>query len=117
MKMAKASTEDVAAMESFVRCWMALERRNFPPRPDGTWADDDPDHDMLTWEAEDYQRAMERLLDCFADHPGAFMRCFGGFHLAMTNDVFDPNADTYDWHPSLVAAVEARNSQKQEVPS
>jgi hypothetical protein len=29
----------------------------------------------------------------------------------MTNDVFDPDADVYEWHPTLADAVKARVEQ------
>ena len=31
----------------------------------------------------------------------------------MTNDVFDPDAETYEWHPTLRTAVEARKTPQE----
>jgi hypothetical protein len=115
MKIAKASPEEVDALLNLMRVLNSAEH-GFPCQPDGTRLEDDPEY--FEPENRDHLRKFyERVTACFADHPGGLTRTVGGFHLAMTNDVFDPAADTYEWHPSLVAAVQARRETAGELPS
>ena len=66
------------------------------------WFDpEDPDH---------LRKFYDRVTACFEKHPGGLIRTIGGYHLAMTNDVFDPDADTYEWHPTLKEAVANRQA-------
>ena len=65
-------------------------------------------------DSEHLRQFYDRVTACFADHPGGLMRTIGGFHLAMTNDVFDPDADTYEWHPTLLRGVAARREKVSE---
>jgi hypothetical protein len=118
MKLAKASPEEVDALLNLMRVLRSCEDDGFPCKPDGTH--DAPDDANLWFDPDDpdHLRAFyDRIMACFADHPGGLMRTVGGYHLAMTNDVFDPAADTYEWHPTLRAAVEARSKATDELPS
>ena len=84
------------------------EDDGFPCKPDGTW---EPGEDMEWFDPENMdhlRKFYDRVMGCFKDHPGGLLRTIGGYHLAMTNDVFDPEKDFYDWHPTLISAVEAR---------
>jgi hypothetical protein len=109
MKLAKASPEEVSALLNLMRVLNTAES-GIPCKPDGTWEDGE---DGIDWfdpdDPEHLRKFYDRVTACFADHPGGLLRTIGGYHLSMENNVFDPDADTYEWHPSLVAAVEARN--------
>ena len=112
MKLAKATPEEVEALLNLMRVLNTTEDNGFPCNPDGTW---DAGEDMEHFEVdskEHLRKFYDRVMGCFKDHPGGLCRTVGGYHLAMTNDVFDPNADTYEWHPDLVPAVEARLARK-----
>ena len=109
MKLAKASLEEVDALMNLMRVLNSCEDDGFPCNPDGTH--DAPDDANLWFDPDDtdHLRAFhQRVMACFADHPGGLMRTVGGYHLAMVNNVFDPDADTYEWHPTLRDAVEKR---------
>lgn len=60
---------------------------------------DDPEH---------LRKFYDRVMGCFEDHPGGINRTVWGYKLAMDNEVFDPDADTYEWHPTLLEAVAKR---------
>ncbi len=117
MKLAKASPEDVEAMMQLMRVLNAADDENFPCRPDGTW--DENDGDWFDVDDEQHLRKFyDRVMGCIRDHPGAVSRVIGGFHLAMHNGVFDPDADTYEWAPDLAPVVAARRRLDSEnVPS
>jgi hypothetical protein len=107
MKVAKASQEDVDALMNLMRVLNSADDEGFPCRPDGTWAEDDGDW----FDVEDEQhlrKFYDRVMGCFAEHPGGLTRTVAGYHLAMTNGVFDPDADTYEWAPDLAPVVAAR---------
>jgi hypothetical protein len=107
MKLAKASPQEVEALLQLMRVLNTADD-GIPCKPDGTWDDDD---NVDYFDADDkthLRKFYDRVTACFADHPGGLIRTIGGYHLAMTHDVFDPDSDFYEWHPSLVAAVEAR---------
>lgn len=110
MKIAKASPEDVTAILNLMRVLNSADDGGFPCKPDGTFEADedwfDPDND------EDLRKFYDRVMGCLDPHPGALIRCIGGFHLAMTNDVWDPDADSYEWHPDLRMAVQEREDRK-----
>jgi hypothetical protein len=115
MKLAKASPEEVEALLNLARVLNSADCDGFPCKPDGTWEDgedgewfdvDDPDH---------LRKFYDRVMGCFEDHPGGINRTVWGYHLAMENNVFDPNADTYEWHPSLLEAVEKRAASPENV--
>jgi hypothetical protein len=113
MKIAKASPEDVDALLNLMRVLKTADD-GIPCKPDGTWEEGE---DMEWFDVEDSEhlrKFYDRVTACFADHPGGLTRTIGGFHLAMTNDVFDPDADTYEWHPTLAGAVAARAEKVSE---
>jgi hypothetical protein len=108
MKLAKASPEEVEALLNLMRVLNSADDEYMPCKPDGTW-DDGEDMEWFDVENPKHLRKFyDRVMACFEKHPGGITRTIGGYHLAMTHDVFDPDADTYEWHPTLVAAVEAR---------
>ncbi len=107
MKLTKATPQEVDALLKLMRVLNTAED-GIPCKPDGTWDEGDR-ADCFDKDNVDHLRKFhERVTECFAGHPGGLMRTIGGFHLAMTNDVFDPDKDTYEWHPTLLAAVAAR---------
>lgn len=110
MKMAKASEADMEAMFALTRLLNAVDSEQFPPLPNGEWQEGDPD-----WfdpaDKEHLEQFHHRLMECIAPYPGSWNRVIWGFHIAMTNGVFDPAADCLEWHPALRAAVEARNAK------
>ena len=107
MKIAKATQEEVDALMNLMRVLNTADD-GIPCKPDGTW-DDGEDMEWFDVEdAEHLRKFYDRVMGCFENHPGGLLRTIGGYHLAMSNDVFDPDADTYEWHPTLKKAVEAR---------
>lgn len=117
MKLAKASTEEVDALMNLMRV-LNSAADGIPCKPDGTW---DGEEDRIYWfdpdDVEHLRKFYDRVTACFADHPGGLMRTIGGYHLAMANDVFDPDADTYEWHPSLKEAVAKRAASPENEES
>lgn len=112
MKLAKASPEEVTALMNLMRV-LNTAHEGFPCRPDGTWDEGDPIY-YFDVEDEEHLRAFyDRVMGCFENHPGGLTRTIGGYHLAMNNDVFDPDAATYEWHPTLLEAVEKRKNVSQ----
>ena len=111
MKLAKASQEEV---EALLKLMMVLNSHDdgdaIPCKPNGEWEDGEDGDWFDPDKPEHLRKFYDRVTACFKDLPGGLSRTIGGFHLAWTNDVFDPNADTYEWHPSLLAAVEARQA-------
>lgn len=109
MKVARATAEDVDALLNLMRVLTtAQDSQGFPCKPDGSY---DYGEDCEWFDVEDKEhlrKFYDRVMGCFEGHPGGLLRTIGGYHLAMTNDVFDPDAEFYEWHPSLKAAVEAR---------
>ena len=111
MKLAKASQEEVESLLNLARVLNSAVREGFPCKPDGKWEEGEEDEWFDPEDPEHLRKFYDRVMACFEDHPGGINRTVWGYELAMTNDVFDPDADTYEWHPSLVAAVEARNQK------
>jgi hypothetical protein len=108
MKMAKATQKEVEALMNLMRVLNTCDDNQIPCKPDGTWEEGE-DMQWFDPDRKEHLRTFyDRVMGCFKDHPGGLMRTIGGYHLAMTNDVFDPDAETYEWHPTLVAAVKAR---------
>lgn len=113
MKLAKASTEEVDALMNLMRVLNTADD-GIPCKPDGTWEEEETGIYWFDAEDPDHLRKFyDRVTACFADHPGGLLRTIGGFHLAMVNDVFDPDADTYEWHPTLKEAVEKRTASPE----
>jgi len=114
MKLAKASPEEVDALMNLMRVLNTADD-GIPCKPDGTWEEGE---DRIYWfdtdDTDHLRKFYDRVTACFADHPGGLMRTIGGYHLAMVNDVFDPEADTYEWHPTLKEAVEKRTANLPE---
>lgn len=114
MKIAKASQEEVDALLNLMRVLNTADRGGFPCKPDGTWEEGEDEGWFDFDEITHLRKFYDRVMGCFDKHPGGLSRTIGGFHVAWTNDVFDPDAATYQWHPTLAAAVEARDRMKAE---
>lgn len=111
MKIARPSQEDVEAVLNLMRVLNSIDGGDgFPCLPQGGFAGDDPDW-FIDDDPEHLRKFYDRVMGCLDPHPGALVRCIGGFHLAWTNGVWDPDADCYEWHPDLVPAVEARSAK------
>lgn len=113
MKIAKATPEEVDALLNLMRVLNTAED-GIPCKPDGTWEEGEDMAYFDSGDEEHLRKFYDRVMGCFENHPGGLTRTIGGYHLAMTNDVFDPSADTYEWHPTLAAAVEARQRLDSE---
>jgi hypothetical protein len=110
MKLAKATQQEVDALLNLMRVLNTAEENQIPCKPDGTWEEGE-DMEWFDVDLKEHLRKFhDRVMGCFKDHPGGLSRTVGGYHLAMTNGVFDPTADTYEWHPDLAAAVAARKA-------
>lgn len=115
MKIAKADAKDLDALLNLMRVLNACDDDGFPCKPDGTWEEEEQGIHWFDPEDTDHLRKFyDRVMGCIAETPGALTRAVSGFHLAMTNDVFDPDADVYEWHPTLKAAVAAREAGNAE---
>ena len=115
MKIAKASPQEIDALLNLMRVLNSYDQ-GFPCKPDGTW---DPGEDMQDFDPENYahlRKFHDRVTACFNDHPGGLTRTIGGYHLAMTNGVFDPAQDTYEWAPDLAPVVAAREDPRVPGP-
>lgn len=113
MKLAKATTEEVNALMDLLRVLNTAED-GIPCKPDGTWEEgEDQPYGFDPDDPEHLRKFYERVTACFKDHPGGLIRTIGGYHLAMVNDVFDPDADTYEWHPTLRDAVKQREGSQE----
>jgi hypothetical protein len=109
MKLTKASEEDVQALLNLMRVLETAQGDfGFPCKPDGTWDEGESDEWFDRQDKEHLRKFCDRVMGCFEHLPGCLARTVGGYHLAMTNDVFDPAAETYEWHPTLADAVEKR---------
>jgi hypothetical protein len=114
MKLAKASPEEVEALMNLMRVLNSAEDDGPPCKPDGTW-DEGEENQWFDPDNKDHLRKFyDRVMACFAEHPGGLIRTIGGYHLAMTNDVFNPDSDCYDWHPTLLDAVSARELERSK---
>ena len=108
MKIAKATPEEVDALLNLWRVLNSMDQDAVPCKPDGTWEEGEEYEFFDPDDKEHLRKFHDRVTACFKDHPGGLTRTVAGFHLAMTNHVFDPDADTYEWHPTLKEAVERR---------
>ena len=117
MKMAKATEKDLECALLILGQLDDMENGLMPrishgqdgpvyPATDGEW------RSFEQTNADDCEEAVKRLMDVFCkrENGGAMNRVIWGMHTLMHNDVCDPNASTLEWHPSLVAAVEARKA-------
>jgi len=110
MKLAKATPEEVDALLNLMRVLNTAEDNGIPCKPDGTWEEVNDAGWFDCDKKEHLRKFYDRVMGCFAEHPGGLSRTVGGYYLAMTNGVFDPAAQSYEWHPDLLAAVAARES-------
>lgn len=107
LRFAKATHEDVAAVQTIGLILEDLERGDYPRGADGKHVDGDPEWFDVD-DAADCRVALQRLLEVVGRIPGGFMRISGLAHIALNNDVFDPDQDHLVWHPDLAPAVEER---------
>ena len=116
MKIAKADEKDVTAILNLMQVLRNSEDEGFPCKPDGTWDEGEAEEWFDPDNRNHLRKFYERVMGCLNDAPGALVRCIGGFHLALTNDVWDPDAESYEWHPTLKAAVVARDAARAAEP-
>lgn len=111
LRFAKATEEDVAAVQIIGLILDDLESGEYPRNAQGEYTEGDPEwfdiHD-----ADDCRVALQRLLEVVGRIPGGFMRISGLAHVALNNDVFDPDKDHLVWHPDLAPAVEKRRRRR-----
>lgn len=110
MKMAKATEADFAACFEITRILGDVEKGYYPHPPYN--GDDEPDPVHFD---EDDKRHLRYFYDRMmqACEKANINRVILGFRIAVDNDVFDPAADTLEWHPDLVEAVAARAGKNQ----
>jgi hypothetical protein len=102
MKMARASDEDIEAALKVSRILEDLDRRYMPS---------DGDSEELEFfdrdDAEQCQKIVGMLLDA-TRYTSLFRVVFGmAVVLDPRNELLDPDADTIEMHPKIVAALEA----------
>jgi hypothetical protein len=108
MLLARATAADVEAGLRVTRILEDLEKRQFPD-PDLTsenteWFDDD--------DADQCQRVVRMLLAA-VQGVNLFRVTFGmGVVLDPRNELLDPDADTLEKHPKIVAALAAQDSKE-----
>lgn len=90
--------------------------QGFPCLPNGEWKEGDPDYFDETDE-EHLKAFYDRVMACVNASHGCWNRVIFGFQTVVDNDVFDPNAHTLQWHPTLVDAVNQRNANKAKPES
>ena len=108
MKMAKATPEDFEACFEITRILGDLEKGYYPhPHQGEEEAEANPDP---VWFDEDDKRHLRFFYDRMmaATEKANINRVIFGYQVAMDNDVFDPDSDTLEWHPTLREAVEKR---------
>jgi len=113
MKMAKASEADFKACFELERILRDVERGYYPhpideeatTQPEPLWFDPDD---------KDHLRAFhDKVMEIVCAREVNITRVIYGFKVAVDNDVFDPAADTLEWHPDLLRAVEARKAKAE----
>lgn len=111
MKMAKASEADFQACFELERILREVEKGYYPHPID----EDSPEQPEPLWfdpDDKDHLRAFhEKVMEIVGAREVNITRVIYGFKVAMDNDVFDPAADTLEWHPDLLLAVETREKQ------
>lgn len=115
--MAKASEADFEACFELDRILAEMEKGYYPhyPPADGEEWEANPDPVWFDDSNEDHLRFFhKRIMEIVERREVNITRVIFGFKVAIDNDVFDPDADTLEWHPSLAAAVEARKAGKEE---
>lgn len=113
MKMAKASEADFEACFELERILRDVEK-GYYPHPIDEEADTQPEPLRFEPDDKDHLRAFhDKVMEIVGARNVNIMRVIYGFKVAMDNDVFDPAADTLEWHPDLLAAVEARKSKAE----
>jgi hypothetical protein len=123
MKMAKATEQDMDTALLVARfldilddCNHPLRRPDFPPGVDGKPIETDPDYFDKDDEIE-CKTFLRRLVKVLDKSPGCMNRVIWGFHTVLHNDVFDHDADTLEFHPTLIDAVNARAKKAEPEPS
>jgi hypothetical protein len=109
MKMARASEADIEAAFKVCRILDELDKRYMPS---------DDDSEELEFfdreDAEQCQKVVGMLLDA-TRHTSLFRVVFGmAVVLDPQNELLDPDADTIEMHPKIVAVLEARDAVKED---
>lgn len=101
MKMAKASTADMEMALKLCSALEAMDRRFFP---DGAEGDNDPEDFDCNDDAHCGQ-ALRHVLDILQS--GSIGRVIWGMYVMLdpANKITDPDADTLEYHPETVAAM------------
>lgn len=108
MKVAKASERDMEMAAKLCALLESLDRNYYPEPVDGTEAKDDAPTFFDEGDEEHLAYLHQQLKATLA--MGNLWRVVMGMHCALHNEVFDPAADTLEWHPALSFAVEIRTN-------
>jgi hypothetical protein len=109
MKMARASEADIEAALKVCRILDELDKRYMPS---------DDDSEELEFfdrdDADQCQKVVGMLLDA-TRHTSLFRVVFGmAVVLDPQNELLDPDADTIEMHPKIIAALEACDAAKEK---
>jgi hypothetical protein len=109
MKMARASEADIEAALKVTQILDDLDKRYMPSEDDGEELEFFDRHD-----AEQCQKVVGMLLDV-TRHTSLLRVVFGmAVVLDPRNELLDPDADTLEKHPKIVAALEAADAAKED---
>ena len=113
MKMSKASAQDMADAMKLERFLSEVERGDYPAPVDHDYGSDLPANwpDWFDENDTDHLRHFHKEVMKLI-HRSSLTRVVFGFRVLMDNNVCDPAADTLEWHPDLVAAIQERAKRK-----
>ena len=112
MKMARATEQDMDAALLLNGMLEDIDGGQYPRGLDGGFDPEDPDF-FDEDDGEHCRVFVKRVLAILNKQCGCMNRVIWGMSTALHNNVFDNNKDTLEWHPTLVAAVEARRSTQE----
>jgi hypothetical protein len=109
MKMARASEADIEASLKVCRILDELDKRYMPSE------DDSEEIEFFDRDdAEQCQKVVSMLLDA-TRYTSLFRVVFGmAVVLDPQNELLDPDADTIEKHPKIIAALEAYDTAKEK---
>ena len=108
MKMARATEEDMDAALLLNGMLGDIDGGQYPRGLDGEFDQEDPDF-FDEDDGEHCRVFVKRVLAVLNQRCGCMNRVVWGMSTALHNDVFDETKETLEWHPTLMAAVAARN--------